>query len=72
MRTLLLILMLPVLSACTARSMYADVQREQAFDCHRLTGSDYRRCMEMAEKPYEEYQQEVEAYRSGRETRPPA
>ncbi|WP_455207887.1 hypothetical protein [Kaarinaea lacus] len=53
-----LLLVLLFIGSCSNKQMYEALQIKQKNDCQKLPHSEYKECIERAEKPYEEYEEE--------------
>jgi hypothetical protein len=47
-----------LLSACSEKAVYDNIQLNNRLQCDKLPLSEYDDCMSRASKPYEEYERE--------------
>ena len=52
------VILLAILSGCSNRAIYENIQHQNRQDCLTLPPSQYDECMEAASKRYDEYKRE--------------
>lgn len=58
---ILLLLLLPLITACTHQQLYQTVQNNRQNTCHEQPANKYDECMDKYSKPYDEYEKERQA-----------
>lgn len=55
-----MVIALLLLTGCSTKGVYQDLQRNKHNQCVQLPVSEYQKCMQDMSKSYEEYQQQRE------------
>lgn len=67
MRKVLLILLAVLVTACSARAGYENLQINRRNECMKLPPARYDACMEGVQQSYDEYERERQEYLKERE-----
>lgn len=60
MKVIPLLLVLLILTGCSNRSIYENIQANNRMECSKLPPSQYDECVENANKSFDEYERERE------------
>lgn len=58
MKVITLFVVLLILTGCSNRGSYEGIQASNRIECSKLPTSQYDKCMENVNKPYDEYERE--------------
>lgn len=58
MKTIAILSVCLVISACSNKAVYQDLQRNKRNECMQVPQSEYERCMRNMEQSYEDYERQ--------------
>lgn len=62
--TLKIFVLLICMSACSQKSLYTNIQKNQRNECLKLPDSEQKSCLSSTEMDYDEYQRQREALKN--------